>query len=61
VKHDTIDLTEIENDLKDNFKINTSDIFWYLNGHIIYDNVVSLMLKKVILSYTIIQNSETKI
>jgi len=49
VKHDTIDLTEIENYLK--FEMDTSDVFWYLNGHIIYDNVVSLMLKKVILSY----------
>jgi hypothetical protein len=48
VKHDTIDLTEIENDLRDNFEIDTSDVFWYINGLMIYDNVVLLMLNKLI-------------
>lgn len=51
VKHDTIDLTEIENDLRNHFEIESSDVFWYINGHLIYDNVVLLMLNKLILSY----------
>lgn len=37
--------------LKDNFQIEKSDIFWYINGHIIYTNVVELLLRKIISSY----------
>jgi hypothetical protein len=46
-----INLKNIEDYLKDNFQIEKSDIFWYINGHIIYNNVVELLLRKIISSY----------
>jgi hypothetical protein len=50
-KYGEIDLENIEDYLKDNFKIDKSDIFWYINGHIIYNNVVELLLSKIISTY----------
>jgi len=47
-KYGEIDLENIEDYLKEKFKIDKSDIFWYVNGHIIYSNVVELLLRKII-------------
>lgn len=47
-KYGEIDLEQIEDYLKENFKIDKSDIFLYVNGHIIYSNVVELLLRKII-------------
>lgn len=43
-----LEISQIEDYLKDNFQINKSEIFWYVNGHIIYNNVVELLLRKII-------------
>ena len=50
-KNDFIDLEEIENLISRTHHIEKSDIFWYINGHIIYDNVIRLLLSKVIYSH----------
>ena len=50
-KYGKIELNAIDNLLKKTFKINQSEIFWYINGHILYDNIVLLLLSKLISSY----------
>jgi len=50
-KYGNIDLQFIDDELKEYFKINSETIYWYFNGHILHDNVVKILLKKVIEIY----------
>lgn len=49
-KHTNIDLTPIQGILLE-LNIKEEDTYWYLNGHIMYDCVVKILLKKVIIEY----------
>lgn len=49
-KYGLIDLHQIVDIIK-NFKINSSELYWYIKGHILYDCVVTVLLDKLIPFY----------
>lgn len=50
-KHENIDLKAIENDLIKEFEVKPENIYWYIRGHILYDCVVTHLLKKIVKIY----------
>ncbi|VXD15722.1 ABC transporter ATP-binding protein [Planktothrix serta PCC 8927] len=50
-KYENIDLKAIENDLIEEFEVKPENIYWYIRGHILYDCVVTHLLKKIVKIY----------
>jgi hypothetical protein len=47
-KYGVIDLAEVECYLKETLNMDKSAIFWYINGYLLYENVIGMVLGKVI-------------